>query len=158
MEHALTASGTTFAPVLDRASLAAQAKSNPVAARARVPELMAACQAVESVFLTQLMRVMRQGESKDKLFGGGLADGIYRDLLDDQLANEMATVGSTGIAQMLYDQLEAASLPAKVAAGGAEQARASHAKTQDAEARGTDTVASGIMEAPDTMTNRRTAP
>ena len=112
MAESIPVSGVAFVPTLDRAALAAQA-DNPQAAGARDPELMAACQNFEAIFLSQLLRVMRQGESKDKLFGGGLAEGIYRELLDDQLAREMATSGSTGISRMLYDDLEPAVLAAR---------------------------------------------
>lgn len=107
MADAMPMAGVAFMPVLDRAALAAQA-DNSQAASARNPMLMAACQSFEAIFLSQLMRVMRQGESKDKLFGGGLAEGIYREMLDDQLAREMATAGNTGLSGMLYEQLEAA--------------------------------------------------
>jgi flagellar protein FlgJ len=134
---AMPVAGVAFVPQLDRAALAARA-DNPLAASARVPELMAACQSFEAVFLSQLMRVMRQGESKDKLFGGGMAEGIYREMLDDQLASGMATAGSTGIAEMLYAQLETVAL--------AEQARARATH-------GTDTVPNPVMEAAhDTVT------
>jgi len=118
---AMPVSGVAFMPRLDRAALAAEAH-NAQAAGARDPELMAACQHFEAVFLSQLMRVMRQGESKDKLFGGGLAEGIYRELLDDQLAGEMATTGGTGISAMLYEQLEAAALAASTGATAREVA------------------------------------
>jgi Rod binding domain-containing protein len=123
-------------PLLDRTALAVEA-NNPQAASARCPELMAACQSFEAVLLSQLMRVMRQGESEDKLFGGGLAEGIYREMLDDQLTRGMATSGDTGIAQMLYDQLDAAA--------AADAARAG--STHEATAHGTDTVPTMLMEA-----------
>jgi Rod binding domain-containing protein len=143
----LSAAGVAFAPTLDRAALTARA-DNPQAAHARLPELMAACQSFEAVFLSQLMRVMRQGESKDKLFGGGMGERIYREFLDDQLASEMATTGSTGIAEMLYERLEAAALadqaPARAAHDTSGRAASGH---------GTDTVLNPVMEAVhDTLT------
>jgi flagellar protein FlgJ len=129
--NAAPTAGIAFVPQLDRAALAARA-DNPLAASAHDPELMAACQSFEAVFVSQLMRVMRQGESKDKLFGGGMAEGIYREMLDDQFASEMATSGSTGIAEILYAQLEAVALAQRA------RARAAH---------GTDTVPNTVMEA-----------
>jgi Rod binding domain-containing protein len=143
--QAASTAGVAFMPVLDRAALAVEA-DNPQAASARCPELMAACQSFEAVLLSQLMRVMRQGESQDKLFGGGLAEGIYGELLDDQLTREMATSGDTGIAQMLYDQLEAAAAADTARAGSAPEATA----------HGTDTVPTVLMEATyDGWTRRR---
>ena len=136
MTNAAPTAGVAFVPQLDRAALTALA-DNPLAAGARDPELMAACQSFEAVFVSQLMRVMRQGESKDKLFGGGMAEGIYRELLDDQLASEMATTGSTGIAQLLYDDLEQLAL---LQAAQAKRARETFAH-------GTDTVPNTVMEA-----------
>ena len=140
MTNAVAASRVAFTPTLDRRALDGLA-SNPQAARTRYPKLMAVCQCFESVFMSQLFRVMRQGESKDTLFGGGMAEGIYREMLDDQLANEMATTGSTGIAEMLYGQLEAVAL--------AQKARAENASRD-----GTDTGPALVMEAADDATTQ----
>jgi len=145
-------SSVAFVPVLDRTALTLQA-DNPQALGARDPELMAACQCFEAVFLSQLMRVMRQGESKDKLFGGGLADGIYREMLDDQLTREMATSSGTGIADMLYEQLEAAALTNRLRAGNAQQTSA-----HGTDAHGTDTVPNRLMEATHDGLTRRMSP
>jgi flagellar protein FlgJ len=138
------ASPIAFMPTLNRGSLTELA-SNAQAARARVPELMAVCQCFEAVFLSQLFRVMRLSEPKDKLFGGGMAEGIYREMLDDQYASQMATTGGTGIAEMLYNQLEAAALPAKN-------------RLHDSGRDGTDTGPTFVMEAADDVTTRRMAP
>jgi flagellar protein FlgJ len=127
-------------PTLDRGVLDELA-SNPQAARARDPKLMAVCQCFEAVFMSQLFRVMRQGESKDTLFGGGMAEGIYREMLDDQLASEMATTGSTGIAEILYDRLEATALAQK-------------AHAENASGDGTDTGPALVMEAADDTTTQ----
>jgi Rod binding domain-containing protein len=124
--QAASTAGVAFMPVLDRAALAVEA-DNPQAASARCPELMAACQSFEAVLLSYMMRVMRQGESRDKLFGGGLAEGIYREMLDDQLTREMATSGGTGIAQMLYEQLEAAAVADNAGRGGDARQAIAHA-------------------------------
>jgi len=135
--------GVAVSPQFDRTQLAQMAQA-PEAAKAGFPMLMAACQSFEAVFLSQLMRVMRQGESKDKLFGGGMADGIYRELLDDQLGSEMATSGSTGIASLLYEQLEQQAVAAQ--------------RVDEMLGHGTDTVASGATETADNAARRRTSP
>ncbi len=143
MTNAVAASRVAFMPTLNRGVLDELA-SNPQADRSRYPKLMAVCQCFESVFMSQLFRVMRQGESKDKLFGGGMAEGIYGEMLDDQLAGEMATTGSTGIAEMLYGQLEAVAL--------AQKARA-ESTSRD----GTDTGPALVMEAADDATTQTTS-
>jgi len=140
-------SGVAFSPALDRAALAARA-DNPQAAAARIPELMAACQSFEAVFLSQLMRVMREGETKDKLFGGSMAEGIYREMLDDQLANEMATTGSTGISRTLYDSLEELEL----------LAQAQRAQAAGSTGHGTDVVPDLVTEVGHDKLVRRTSP
>ena len=153
MTNAVPTSGVAFVPVLDRAALAAHA-DNAQATAARSPELMAACQCFEAVFLSQLMRVMRQGEMKDKLFGGTMAEGVYHELLDDQLTTEMATSGSTGISRMLYDYLEPLEL----------SAQAQRAQAASAPGHGTDVVPDSVMDADtrvdagDNQPIRRTAP
>ena len=152
MTDAWPVSGVAFVPMLDRAALVARV-DNPQAARARYPELMAACQSFEAIFLSQLMRVMRRGESDDKLFGGGMAEDIYRELLDDQLAGEMATTGSTGVAELLYDQLEAATRADRAPTEDAQGADA-----HGADAHGTDTVPNRVMEAVHDTATRRMSP
>jgi Rod binding domain-containing protein len=134
--------GVALSPQLDRTALARMAQG-PQAAKAHFPMLMAACQSFEAVFLSQLMRVMRQGESEDKLFGGGMAEGIYRELLDDQLASEMATSGSTGIAELLYGQLE--------------QLAIAEERAKQSLGQGTDTAANPAMETADNAGIRRTS-
>lgn len=143
MTSTMPTAGVAVSPQLDRAQLAQMAQG-PVASKARSPMLMAVCQSFEAVFMSQLMRVMRQGESKDKLFGGGMAEGIYRELLDDQLAGEMATSGSTGMAEMLYNQLERQAIAQELA----NQSRGQR----------TDTAAGGAMEAANNAGLRRTSP
>jgi Rod binding domain-containing protein len=134
--NAVPTSGVAFMPALDRGALAARA-DNPQAAAARVPELMAACQSFEAVFFSQLMRVMRQGEMKDKLFGGTMAGGIYREMLDDQFADEMATSGSTGISTILYDSLEPLAL----------LSQAQRAEASSSHGHGTDVVPDLVKDA-----------
>jgi len=91
---------------------------------------------------------------KDTLFGDSMAEGIYRELLDDQLADEMATSGSTGISQTLYDSLEELELLAE----------AQRAQAASATGHGTDVVPDLVMEvdahtrARDDEPVRRTSP
>ena len=143
MTNAVPAPRVAFTPTLNRGVLD-QLASNPQAARTRCPKLMAVCQCFEAVFMSQLFRVMRQGESKDKLFGGGMAEGMYREMLDDQLANEMATTGNTGIAEILYERLEATALAQK-------------AYAHNASGDGTDTGPALVMEAGDDVTTQTTS-
>jgi Rod binding domain-containing protein len=139
----LPTAGVAVSPQFDRTQLAQMAQA-PEAAKARFPKLMAACQSFEAVFLSQLMRIMRQGESEDTLFGGGMAEGIYREFLDDQLASEMATSGSTGVASLLYEQLERHA--------EAEQ------RANEMRGHGTETAAGGATETADNAIERRTSP
>ncbi|MBN1916594.1 MAG: rod-binding protein [Verrucomicrobia bacterium] len=117
MTNGVSTSTIAFMPALDRAALTARAES-PQAAAVRIPKLLAACESFEAVFLSKLMRVMREGEPKDTLFGGSMAEGIYREMLDDQFADEMAKSGSTGIGRILYNSLEELELLAQAQRAG----------------------------------------
>lgn len=70
-------------------------------------ELMSAAQEFESFFMYLLIKEMRKTVDESKMFHGGRAEEIFRDMLDEEMAKEMAhTPGQgIGIAKMLYDQL-----------------------------------------------------
>jgi Rod binding domain-containing protein len=69
------------------------------------PELARACQEMESLFLTYLLKEMRATVPKNGLLSGGKAEEIYTSLADAELAKDLAARGGIGISQVLLTQL-----------------------------------------------------
>lgn len=67
-------------------------------------ELKKAAQAFEAVFLRQMIGSMRQASFGDDLFGSSATDQ-FREMSDARVADDMATKGALGIADMLISQL-----------------------------------------------------
>jgi peptidoglycan hydrolase FlgJ len=71
-----------------------------------LPELRAAAQKFEAVFLRQLIGSMRKAQLADDMFGSAATDS-FRELADARTADAMAEVGQFGIAKMLEKQFVA---------------------------------------------------
>lgn len=71
-------------------------------------ELKQVCQEFESVFLYLMMKEMRKTVPESKLFHGGRAEEIFRDMMDEEISKDMAKgpSGGLGIGALLYDQLK----------------------------------------------------
>jgi peptidoglycan hydrolase FlgJ len=68
------------------------------------PQLKAAAQRFEAVFLREMIGTMRKGKLADDIFGSGATDN-FRELADAQTADAMAKVGAFGIADLVERQL-----------------------------------------------------
>lgn len=68
------------------------------------PELRAAAQKFEAVFLRQMIGAMRQAKLADDMFGSSATDS-FRELADANTADAMARTGGLGIAAMIERQL-----------------------------------------------------
>lgn len=83
-----------------------QAPQAPQAGQAALERrLRRACRDLEAVFLRHLLEKMRQTLPKGGLLGQSRGEELFRSMLDDALADEMAKSGSLGLGQVLYDQL-----------------------------------------------------
>ncbi len=69
--------------------------------------LVRACQEMESLFLSQLLKEMRASipESGMDGNGNGTARSLYTSMSDQHLANELAGKGGIGLASVLLDRL-----------------------------------------------------
>ncbi|MCC6446104.1 MAG: rod-binding protein [Armatimonadetes bacterium] len=67
--------------------------------------LRKAAQDFEAVFLHHMLREMRRTAPDSGLLGGGATEGLYRDMLDQALAERLAERGGLGLGEMLYQQL-----------------------------------------------------
>ena len=80
----------------------------------------------EALFLQSMLKSMRDASIGDPLFGDSNAHDMYEDMLDQQLAVEMASGKGIGLAEMLVRQL-----------GGEQTARPSAERMYDIERKGT---------------------
>lgn len=89
--------------------------------------LRAAAEQFEALFVQQMLKSMRDTVPEDGPFASREAD-TYRDMLDRQLAVDVAASGDFGIADALVRQLGRAASPAEDAAATAGRARIERAR------------------------------
>ncbi len=68
------------------------------------PELKAAAQRFEAVFLREIIATMRKGELAQDIFGSSATDN-FRELADANTADAIAKRGAFGIAALVERQL-----------------------------------------------------
>jgi peptidoglycan hydrolase FlgJ len=68
------------------------------------PDLTAAAQRFEAVFLREMIATMRKGKLADDVFGSSATDN-FRELADANTADAMARCGAFGIAALVERQL-----------------------------------------------------
>lgn len=73
----------------------------------------------ESLFLNEMLKVMRSTVQKSELFHGGSGEDIYTSLMDMELARDMASGGGIGLAEILLSQID----PAPNGANGDESGK-----------------------------------
>jgi peptidoglycan hydrolase FlgJ len=71
----------------------------------RNSELYKACVDFESIFIKQMLDVMRKSVKKEGLLDGGMSEEIFSDMLYDQYAKKMAESSQFGLARTIYDQV-----------------------------------------------------
>jgi flagellar protein FlgJ len=72
----------------------------------RNSELFKASEDFESLFIKQMLDVMRKTLHKeDDLLGGGLGQDVYEDMLYDEYAKKMASTAQFGLSDMIYSQV-----------------------------------------------------
>ena len=68
-------------------------------------ELYKACLDFESLFIKQMLNVMRKTVDKSGLLDGGMSQDIFEDMLYDEYAKKMAQTAHFGLAQTIYRQV-----------------------------------------------------
>lgn len=68
-------------------------------------KLRKACQGFEAMLVQQMLSTMRQTVEKSDVFGSREKEDIFQGMLDQQMADDLASKGSMGVADMLYKQL-----------------------------------------------------
>ena len=81
------------------ATLRADARSHEDTALREVAEQF------EALFVQQMLKSMRDASFGDPFFPDSGAHGLYRDLLDQQLATDSTSRGGIGLADMIVQQM-----------------------------------------------------
>ncbi len=69
-------------------------------------ELYKACLDFESLFIRQMLEVMRKTIHKeDDMLGGGMTQDVFEGMLYDQYAKKMAETAGFGLADTIYRQV-----------------------------------------------------
>jgi flagellar protein FlgJ len=68
--------------------------------------LRAASKELETYFIHLLMREMRKTIPPDPLVGGGKAEEIFQDFLDEELAGELARTNQLGLADLIFNDMQ----------------------------------------------------
>ena len=68
-------------------------------------ELLDVCYDMESIFVGQMLKSMRNTVMETDFFGESMAKDIFNDMLYDEYAKVMAKSDAFGLARQIYDQL-----------------------------------------------------
>jgi flagellar protein FlgJ len=94
---------SNFQSVLDRAA-ASQASGQMTAQEDEA--IREACQEFESYFLQMMFREMRKTTLNENGFlSKSYAEGIFTDMLDEEVSKSAARSGGIGLADMMYKQM-----------------------------------------------------
>lgn len=89
------------------ASTAAVADSQDSAPAPRDPRVMEAARMYENYFLNQMVRAMRSTVSFSDMTKPSMAEGIFREKLDDEYVQQWSQRGGVGLADLIHDELMA---------------------------------------------------
>ncbi|MBN2040670.1 MAG: rod-binding protein [Spirochaetes bacterium] len=68
-------------------------------------KLMDVCLEMESIFVSRMLKEMRNTLPKEKLIDGGYAEKIFEDMLYDDYSLTLSKTSNLGLAGMLYSEL-----------------------------------------------------
>lgn len=68
-------------------------------------QLREAAQDFEAVFLFQVLKQVRNTIHREDFLNGGVAEDMFTGMLDEEYAKVMARTGTTGLSNVLYQQL-----------------------------------------------------
>ncbi|MBK35697.1 MAG: hypothetical protein CME26_09245 [Gemmatimonadetes bacterium] len=106
--------------------------TSPAAVETQDEKLRKTAEEFESIFLFQMLKQVRNAMHKEEFLNGGMAEEMFTGMLDEEYAKVMAKSRSTGIAEVLYQQLSRAhdvegapaeSMPVATPTGDAVQSR-----------------------------------
>ena len=59
----------------------------------------------EAIFISQMLKSMSIGIKTDGPFGGGESEGIYRELMNEQLGKTISRQGGIGMSDAIYREI-----------------------------------------------------
>lgn len=68
-------------------------------------KLMDACIDMESIFVSKMLKEMRNSVHKSEWLHGGFAEEVFEDMLYDEYAKDISKNSNLGMAAMLYREL-----------------------------------------------------
>ncbi len=74
-------------------------------ARQVPPQVREAAEGMEGMFLDYLMKVMRQGVQTSEMSMESSATGIYRSMLDQEIAQKAVRTGGVGLSEQIIDYM-----------------------------------------------------
>jgi len=80
--------------------------ANPAAVRAGKTSPAEVAVQFEALLLTQMFNAMQKTVEKSGLLGGGPAEEMYREMLNQALSGELARRGGLGLAEQIAHQIE----------------------------------------------------
>ena len=89
-----------------QALAASQSTPDPDRALRSRRNLKQSCQDFEAIFIQSLFKEMRKTVPEGGLFTRSTATEMYRDMLDQEVAKEVAERQSIGLAEQMYRQME----------------------------------------------------
>lgn len=75
------------------------------ASEPNIDTLKTACQQMESIFLSLLLKEMRATINQSGFISGGTAENIFTSMLDAEITKGMALRGGFGLTELLMQQL-----------------------------------------------------
>ena len=69
-------------------------------------KLKGACKDFEAIFVNMMLKQMRKTVTENDLFGNTREEKMFREMLDEKLAEEIAQSKTLGVAQMMYNQIK----------------------------------------------------
>ena len=80
-------------------------KSNPADSK-ELQSLRKSCREFEAVYINEMYKSMRKTVPESDMFERGVAEDIYREMLDMELARQTAAGDGMGIGKAMYEQLQ----------------------------------------------------
>ena len=69
--------------------------------------LKKACNEFEAIFIESMIKAMRKTVPGDGLFDGGFGEEVFQESFDQEIAGQIARCRGLGVADALYNQLNA---------------------------------------------------
>jgi flagellar protein FlgJ len=73
---------------------------------AELHKLRQSCREFESIYINEMYKTMRKSIPKSGLFKTDMADTLYQEMLDTEMAKKTAAGDGIGIGKAMYEQLK----------------------------------------------------